>query len=214
MCADLKLINSLFSITQEWVNQCPEEHWHRAAPEQLNKLDGHCMLVHKLAFHALVRIFNDHNSNQLYFARQQVPIPLRVTGDPAASVANGVKQWQPGTYISASIRQINAGKIVGATSCLLELLSNNAELLEKNVDQDSLLKFLELIEDKGPKPQVAFCVMLPGGVHFSPDYSTFCSVMCAVFVFSIWRSSRPFAAAKVYLLYRIRSTFCARFGCE
>lgn len=52
-----------------------------------------------------------------------------------------------------TIRQINAGIIVGATQCLLDLISDNSELLDKNVDLHTLGEFIKLIDDKGPKHQ-------------------------------------------------------------
>jgi hypothetical protein len=56
------------------------------------------------------------------------------------------------------IRQINAGKSVGATECLRSLLSDNLTLLKTHVSADTVLKFVDLIADKGPKQQVWHCL--------------------------------------------------------
>jgi hypothetical protein len=187
MAADLKLINAIFDVVQEWINQADQKlEWDNPARYQIAKLaqpkNRDCFLIHKLCFHSLTRIFHQNHHNQLYFARQKLDIPKRTKkgqqpqessiklpgqegyqfGDMSKGFAkklthkssSGTDKFEQGTFISATIRQINAGTIVGATDCLLELISDNEELLQKNVDLHTLHEFVNLIDDKGPKHQV------------------------------------------------------------
>ena len=173
----------LFKIPQMWVNMAPVKLWNNAHFIQLGKLRGSTMRVHKLCFHALSLMFQGNHDVQMYCAKQQLLVPYKwtpkhyarleqlasrdikeVTADMldkhgrsinSVNYTHGTERvFSSSSTISMLIRQINAGKFVGATECLRKLLSDNFELLRSHVNEGTVKKFLELIADKGPKAQV------------------------------------------------------------
>jgi hypothetical protein len=65
----------------------------------------------------------------------------------------GARELQVDTFIGATIRQINASIDVGAASCLRNLITDNMNLLETYVDDDTITNFVDLIEQRGPRPE-------------------------------------------------------------
>jgi len=83
--------------------------------------------IHSLACKALRHLFLDYPDNEKYFAKQGT---------------------ENDSWISILISQVASP--IGASDTLTDLISNNAQLLEENVDKETIKFFQELIGKHGP----------------------------------------------------------------
>jgi hypothetical protein len=73
-----KVMNAILGIPQKWVNVADVIEWNQAHREQLGKLRGATLRVHKLCFHALSLMFQENHAVQMFFAKQKILVPFKV----------------------------------------------------------------------------------------------------------------------------------------
>ena len=133
MMRELKLLDALF----------PMVHAVATSGCDLGRLSPQMDRLHALVFKAIIHCVFGNRRSEIYFASHRVPdgvlpgFDLGGGGGPTIS------------WLAATIRQVAHRKWAATT--LTTILSNNVQLLDEYVDEETVSKFIQLICDQGPQ---------------------------------------------------------------